>query len=183
MEKAYIFNIWTGEPFMPALLFFYPALLLIHPSILSLFFLIFFVFQARRMSRALASLWAGKVRYLLALLFQLISLFWLRVGFFFLQLQKSPQLLPGMGHVLLELVIHASFDFKLFTTMLSVCEWAWGKINVWKGQSRQGRTALPAPFSWFLVFLSVNSSVFKFRNGLFWNKWLLRSFPEDLCVI
>lgn len=34
-----------------------------------------------------------------------------------------------------------------------------------------------------LVFVSVNSLVFKFRNGLFWNKSLLRSFPGDLCVI
>lgn len=57
-------------------------------------------------------------------LFQLISLFSFWVGSFFFQL------LPGMGNVFLELVIHTSSGFKLFTAMLSICEWAWRKINV-----------------------------------------------------
>lgn len=74
------------------------------------------------MSCALALLWTGKIRDLLALHFQLISVFCFWVGFYFLQLQQSPQLLPQMGGVFLELVIRASLDFKLFTALLSICE-------------------------------------------------------------
>lgn len=62
-----------------------------------------------------------------------------------------------------------------------------GKSIYEKARVREGKQLfqhlfLVTPFP-DLVFVSVNSLVFKFRKGLFWNKSLSRLFPGDLCVI
>lgn len=106
---------------MPTLLLFYPASLFIHPPVLSLFFLIFL--SSKLGECRVLWLHCGQGKLGICVPSSSSSSVCSDSGLvFFRQLQKSPQLLPRMGNVFLELVIHASFDFKLFTTMLSFCE-------------------------------------------------------------
>lgn len=130
----------SGKGSSLCLLYSSSALPFIHP------FSFFLVFWTRGTSRALALLWTGKWGIWLPFSSSASVSSDSRLVCF-PQLHKSTQLLPRKGNVFLELLIHASSDFKLFTTMLSICEWAWRKINMWQGQSRKGKTVLPTPFS------------------------------------